>query len=197
MAKKHTGLSFYQKEKSLSNEKISGILSWVFVFLLAVFLSYVFVTALGMRVNVPGNSMEPSLYNGQVIFIDRVIYSLTAPKYGDVIVFKPNGNQNSISYVKRVVAVPGDTVEIKNGMFYRNGEPEDLFSDRIADAGLASEKLTMGVDEFFVMGDNANSSEDSRSANIGNVLREHIEGKAWFHMAGGSSGIGRVHSHAR
>ncbi len=193
MAKKHTGLSFYQKEKTVSKKKLSEALSLVFLALVAVFLAYVFVTSLGIRVNVPGNSMEPSLYNGQLIFIDRVIYNLSAPKFGDVVVFKPNGNQNSISYVKRVVAVPGDTVEIKNGMLYRNGEPEDLFSDRIADAGLASEKITLDVDEFFVMGDNVNSSEDSRSANIGNVLREEIDGKAWFHMAGGSSGIGRVH----
>ena len=91
-----------------------------------------------------------------------------------------------------MVAVPGDIVRISDGVLYVNDDEVDRYSDAIADAGIAADELTLGEDEFFVMGDNPNSSEDSRSANIGPVLRSQIDGKAWLHMAGGGMGIGRI-----
>ncbi|MBR5376656.1 MAG: signal peptidase I, partial [Lachnospiraceae bacterium] len=97
------------------------------------------------------------------------------------------------TYVKRVVGVPGDSVQIMNGMLFLNGQAQpDLFHDSIADPGMIAQELTLGTDEYFVMGDNCNSSEDSRTANIGNVRRESIIGKAWFHMAGGKEGLGMI-----
>ena len=190
---RHGGLSFYQKKKTISNERLASAASWVFVIALAIVLSYVAVYAWGVRTSVIGNSMEPELYNGQEVLIDRIVYNVFQPSAGDVIVFKPNGNANAHTYVKRVIAVPGDTVRITGGVLYLNGEPQnDLFDDSIADAGVAGEEITVGEDEFFVMGDNCNSSEDSRSANIGNVKKDTIIGRAWLHMAGGSEGIGRI-----
>ena len=95
--------------------------------------------------------------------------------------------------MKRVVAVPGDTLYIKNGMLYVNGEiEEDYFDDKIAEPGLAENEITLGEDEYFVIGDNCNNSEDSRSANIGNIKKEHIIGKAWFKMAAQNSKLGFV-----
>ena len=192
MAKKKSGLTFIRKEKKFSNETITEIISWAFIFVFAVFLAYVTVKAFGTRIVMAGDSMEPTLYNRQVVYVDKVTYNVKAPGHGDVVVFTPNGNKNQIYSVKRVVAVPGDTVKISGGVLYVNGEEEDRYTDSIADAGLASDELSLGEDEFFVMGDNPNSSEDSRSANIGPVLREEIDGKAWLHMAGGGMGIGRV-----
>lgn len=107
------------------------------------------------------------------------------PKRGDVIVFLPNGNQNSHYYVKRVVGLPGETIQIKDGSVYIDGvllEEDDSF-DKMAEAGIAENELLLASDEFFVLGDNRNSSEDSRSGNVGAVKRDNIIGKAWFHMA--------------
>ncbi len=171
---------------------MTEIVSWAFIFLLAVFLSFVSVRALGTRIVIAGDSMEPSLFNRQVVYVNKVTYNLRAPNRGEVIVFTPNGNRNQMYSVKRVVAVPGDTVKITGGILYVNGKEEDRYSDSIADPGTAAEELTLQEDEFFVMGDNPNSSEDSRSANIGPVLRSQVDGKAWLHMAGGGMGIGRI-----
>ncbi len=179
------GLVFYEKKKLITAKGIYAVLSWSAIIIGAVY-------AFGVRTTVIGDSMEPTLVNGQEIMINRLIYNIFEPGQGDVIVFKPNGNENAHTYVKRVVGVPGDTVRIMNGILYVNGEPTDLFSDNIANPGTAALDLKLGEDEFFVMGDNPNSSDDSRNANIGNVKLETIIGKAWFHMAGGTEGLGRI-----
>ena len=193
MSRKHKGLSFYQKEKTITNERLALFASYLFMVFLGALLAGFFVYTLGMKTTVIGSSMEPSLYNGQVVFLNRVIYNVLSPARGDIVAFLPNGNSNAHLSVKRVVAVPGDTVEIRDGILFLNGDPKnEMFDDMISDAGVASEAITLNDNEFFLMGDNCNSSEDSRSANLGNVKREHIAGKAWFHMAGGDTGIGFV-----
>jgi signal peptidase I len=110
-----------------------------------------------------------------------------------VIVFLPNGNEKSHYYVKRVVGVPGDELYIKGGVLYVNDEAvEQYFNDKIAEPGLLESRVTLEDDEYFVIGDNCNSSEDSRSANIGTIKKSYIVGKAWFKMASGDSDIGRI-----
>ncbi len=191
--KQRNGLVFYEKKKLITAHEIYAFLSWTVIIAGAVLFAYVSVYAFGIRTTVIGDSMEPTLVNGQEIMINRISYNIFEPKQGDVIVFKPNGNENAHTYVKRVVAVPGDTVRISNGLLYVNDEQTDLFSDNIANAGIAALDLKVGEDEYFVMGDNPNSSDDSRNANIGNVKLDTIIGKAWFHMAGGTEGLGRIH----
>ena len=184
---KHRGLSFYKKEKRITNEKLAMFMSWLFMVFLGTLLAYFFVYTLGIKTTVIGTSMEPSLYNGQVVFLNRVVYNLIAPRRGDVVAFLPNGNA-------RVVGVPGDRIEIRDGILYLNNEPQnDMFDDMISDPGIAADEILLSDDEFFLMGDNCNSSEDSRAASLGSVNRKHIIGKAWFHMAGGDTGIGFVH----
>ena len=141
-------------------------------------LVYYFMTSL----TCVGQAMEPSVDSGDQVFVNRFLYLLTAPKAGDVVVFKPNGNENSHYYMRRVIGVPGDTVQIREGFIYINGE---LFETGIGNeemdyAGVAQEELTLEKDEFFVLGDNRNASEDSRNADIGNVRRQDIYGLAWF-----------------
>ena len=179
------GLTFYQKKKRLNPKIIKDILEMLVGSAVAVFLAFVIVFSAGMRTSVVGDSMEPVLRNGQEILMNRIIYRLSMPKRGDVIVFLPNGNQNSHFYVKRVVGLPGETVQIRDGSVYIDGvllAEEDRF-DKIADPGIAQNELLLASDEFFVLGDNRNSSEDSRSGNIGAVKKDTIIGKAWFHMA--------------
>ena len=142
---------------------------------IAAFLAFVIVYFVGIRTSVIGVSMEPALYNGQEILINRFIYKLSNPKAGDV------------------VAVPGETVQIVEGILYVNGAPvEDDTYDLIADAGIAEHEIKLGNDEYFVLGDNCNSSEDSRSGNIGAVARDDIVGKAWFKLSEGSNSMGPI-----
>ena len=179
------GLTFYQKKKRLNPNIIKDIFEMILGSAIVVFLAFVIVFSVGMRTSVVGNSMEPGLYNGQEILMNRVIYRLSSPKRGDVVVFLPNGNQNSHYYVKRVVGLPGETIQIQDGSVYVDGIPleEDEAFDKMIDAGIAANELTLATDEFFVLGDNRNSSEDSRSGNIGAVKKDNIVGKAWFRMA--------------
>ncbi len=191
---KRKGLTFYQKKKRLDSRIIKDIFEIVAGGIVAVFLAFVIVYSVGMRTSVIGDSMETTLYNGQEILVNRVLYRLSTPKRGDVIVFLPNGNQNSHFYVKRVVGLPGETVQIKDGSVYIDGvflEESEEF-DRMIDAGIAENEMTLAIDEFFVLGDNRNSSEDSRSGNIGGVKKDNIIGKAWFHMRAGEEGMGLI-----
>ncbi len=187
------GLTFYQKKKKLNIIVVKEIFSWIFWIFASMLLAVVIVFCIGMKTSVIGPSMEPSLYNGQSIFLNRLIYKVASPREGDVIVFLPNGNEKSHYYVKRVVGVPGDTLYIKNGLLYVNDEVvEKYFNDRIAEPGLLESEVTLEEDEYFVIGDNCNNSEDSRSANIGTVKKSYIIGKAWMKLAAGDSELGLI-----
>ena len=132
---------------------------------------------------VNGSSMEPTYTSGQPVLLQK--FGLPdCLDYNDVIVIRHETLGRNI--VKRIVALPGDTVQIKNGKVYINGElyKEDIVSASIEDPGVAADEVKLGDDEYFVLGDNRNSSEDSRMANIGNVKKDYIIGKAWFHFKG-------------
>lgn len=188
------GLTFYQKKKKLNPRMLKDIMELLVGGAVAVFLAFVLVFSVGMRTSVIGDSMEPALHNGQEILMNRILYRISTPRRGDVVVFLPNGNQNAHFYVKRVVGLPGETVQIRDGSVYIDGvllEENELF-DKIADPGIAQNELLLEGDEFFVLGDNRNSSEDSRSGNIGAVKKDDIVGKAWFHMAAQEDSMGMI-----
>lgn len=188
------GLTFYEKKKKISKDMVREILVTIFYCFAAVLLAFVLVFLVGMKISVIGVSMEPALYNGQEIFINRFIYKLFPPGRGDIVAFLPNGNQNSHYYLKRVVGLPGERLQIINGYVYIDGEllEEDDAYDKIADPGIAENEITLGSDEYFVLGDNRNNSEDSRSGNIGPVSRDTITGKAWFHFGSEKDTMGFV-----
>ena len=191
--KRRKGLTFYQKKKKINASVAREVFSWLFGIIMAVFLAFVVTYAVGMRISVIGVSMEPNLTNGQEILVNRFSYRFLSPKQGDVIVFLPNGNQNAHYYVKRVVAVPGQTVLIEDGVLYVDGEAyEEEVYDLISSPGIAEDEISLGSGEYFVIGDNCNSSEDSRSANIGPVNKSTIIGRAWFHFGNGLIGWGFI-----
>lgn len=175
------GLTFAKKEKKVNTKLLKEILTWMFDIAVVLFLAFVLVFFFGERVGNIGNGMSPSLESGDTVLVNKLLYSLSGPNRGDVVVFKPHGNENSHYYIKRVVGLPGETLQIQDGAVYIDGERlEDPEYSGISQAGVASEPVELGVDEYFVLGDNTESSEDSRSADIGNVLKKHILGKAWF-----------------
>ena len=193
MARKK-GLTFYEKEKKISKSTIKEILSLMFYCFAAILLAFVIVFSVGMKVGTIGVSMEPALYNGQEVLINRFLYRISSPKRGDIIAFLPSGNQNSHYYLKRVVGLPGEKVQIINGYVYIDGLPleEDESFDKMADAGIADAEVVLGSDEYFVLGDNRNSSEDSRSGNIGPVKKDTIAGKVWFRLSCDEAEMGLV-----
>ena len=168
------------------------IFSWIFGVIAAVFIAVVLNLYLGVTTSVVGVSMEPTLYNGQKIFINSFIYLISSPKKGDVVVFLPNGNENTHYYVKRVVAVPGDRVVILGGILYVNGEESPWVSEKLADAGIAANEFVLANGEYFCIGDNPGNSEDSRSANIGPVKEIDMLGKVWFRAPCEEEGMGFV-----
>lgn len=194
MARRSKGLIFYEKKKRVSKDMVREILVTIFYCFAAVLLAFVLVFLVGMKISVIGVSMEPALYNGQEVFINRFIYKLFQPGRGDIVAFLPNGNQNSHYYLKRVVGLPGERIQIIGGYVYIDGEllDEGDIYDKISDPGIAENEVILGSDEYFVLGDNRNSSEDSRSGNIGPVKKETIAGKAWFHLSSEKEPMGFV-----
>ena len=185
MGRRRAGLNFRRQRKKINLPLVREVLSWIVELVVVIGLAYVLVSFFGIRTNVVGQAMEQTLENDDDILVNKFAYIISKPKQGDVIVFLPNGNKKSHYYVRRVVAVPGDTVQIKDGALYVNDELYKESTDvaSMEDAGIASDAVKLEKDEYFVLGDNRNNSEDSRYANIGNVKKDYIIGKAWFRVS--------------
>ena len=178
---------FKQKKKirlriSINPAYVLQLLKWAAEIALACLLAYMCVWYFGQRVSTVGDSMNPVLKNGDVVLVNRVVYNAKRPKRGDIIVFKPKGNENSHYYIKRIIGLPGETVEILENRIYIDGEKleEAYETTDIHDVGIVSGEMKLGDDEYFVLGDDRENSEDSRTADIGNVKRAYIYGKPWF-----------------
>lgn len=142
--------------------------------LLAVILFLVVNVTTG-RFRVRGYSMEPTLYDGQYLIVSKVTYWIHPPERGDIIVFRPP-NGASDDYVKRIIGLPGETVEIRGGTVWVDGVA--LVEPYIAAAGGDSGPRTLGEGQYFVLGDNRNNSSDSRSWGV--LPRGDIVGKVWL-----------------
>lgn len=125
--------------------------------------------------------MAPQLCSDNVVLIDRLCYDWRQPNRFDVVVFE---REDRKSNVKRVIGLPGEEVQIIDGFIYIDGQKLDAENDlsRVVLAGLAENPVTLGEDEYFLLGDNRDGSEDSRFANIGNVKRSQIQGKIWLRL---------------
>jgi signal peptidase I len=181
------GLTFRKRKKRINYNIIKETIIWLAELALAFFIACLLVVNFGVMTSNVGQSMEPTLASGDNVLTNRLVYKLMEPKRGDLVVFKPNGNVNSHYYIKRVVGLPGETVQIIDGFIYINGEVlvEEIKFDKIEFAGTAEDAIKLGEDEFFVLGDNRNASEDSRNAEIGNIKKKDIESQAWFNAAWG------------
>ena len=158
------------------------ILMWAFQILLMVMFAYVLVYFFGQRRTNIGQSMDTLLSGGDEVLINTLAYTMHGPERNDIISFNPNGNESSRTSIKRVIGMPGETIQIIDGMIYIDGQVllESREYPAIVNPGLAAEPVTLKDNEYFVLGDNRNNSEDSRYSEIGNVTSGMIEGKVWY-----------------
>ncbi|MDO5540024.1 MAG: signal peptidase I [Eubacteriales bacterium] len=185
MRKSRRGVRRRQKEKLTIRQKLSALLLWIFEIIVVVLFAFVLVFFFGQTRSNIGQSMELTLADGDRVLLNTFNYRVGSPKRGDIIAFKPNGSEASYTHIKRVIGLPGETVQIKDGMIYIN---DKIFLEKtdypaMNNAGIASEPITLGVKEYFVLGDNRNDSEDSRYADIGLVNSDYIEGKVYYRIS--------------
>lgn len=137
----------------------------------------------GQRVSVEGSSMQPSLVEGDQLLVNKISYRLGEPERCDIVVFRLKDDPGTY-YIKRIIGMPGETIQLINGEIYIDGQcmQEDYGLEPIQDAGMAAEPVTLGADEYFVLGDNRNDSRDSRSQELGPIKREQLMGKIFIRI---------------
>ena len=164
------------KERTIFQKFIHTLVDILVLLSLAWFIVYSFFSLY----RVSGHSMEPALSTGDTVLIDELSYRFMKPKRMDIVLFQRADKSYNM---KRIVGLPGENVIIQNGRIYINGELlETTKISPIALPGLAKNPVELGKDEYFLIGDNTDSSEDSRFQNIGNVHFSQIRGKVWFRL---------------
>jgi signal peptidase I len=136
------------------------------------------------RTIVVGNSMETTLQDGDNLWVEKISYHFDKLKRFDVIVFYPHGKEDEEYYIKRIIGLPGETVQITGDDIFINGEllTEDFGKDPIRNPGRAANPIILSEDEYFVLGDNRTVSSDSRYEEVGSVKKENIGGRAIFRL---------------
>ena len=170
-----------EEEKGESKlRSIAGTIAYLLlVFGIAVFL----VTFVGQRTQVSGSSMYDTLEDKDQLLVEKLSYRFGDPKRFDVVVFLEDPKEDKY-FIKRIIGLPGETVQIKNGVIYIDGEAieEDYGYETIKRPGRAANPVTLGEDEYFVLGDNRNNSTDSRKESVGNVNRSQFLGRAFLRI---------------
>ncbi len=188
---RQVGLSFRKNRNRIEFSRVRPVLLLAVQLVLVVVLAYGVVSMYGIRLTIAGESMSPTLLDGDEVLMDRLSYRISEPAAGDLVAFYPGGSRSLNLTVKRIIAIPNDTVRIENGAVYVNdGLIEDVArTDYISEPGLASGGITLAPGEYFVLGDNRNNSEDSRYSSIGNVTTDMMVGKVWLRVTAGNFGL--------
>lgn len=168
------------------NKVMKEMIHTLFYMLCVLCITYVVVNFVGQRTEVDGISMEPTLYDGDNLVVEKFTYLFKDPERFDIVVFPFQYEENTY-YIKRVIGLPGETVQIdEKGNIYINGEIlEENYGKEVISPqyiGIARNPITLGADEYFVMGDNRNNSSDSRTEVVGNIHRKDIVGRAWLRV---------------
>lgn len=159
------------------------LISWAMYIGFVIVVTWFILTFVGQRTVVDGRSMNATLNDRDNLIVEKLSYRFSDPERFDIIVFPPYDTKEY--YIKRIIGLPGETIQIdEEGNIYIDGEilEEDYGLETIKNPGRAIEPVTLGEDEYFVMGDNRNNSVDSRDSRVGNVKRDAIIGKAWVRI---------------
>jgi signal peptidase I len=165
-----------EEEKTTSWDNVKTVIREVLETVILTVIIFFLIQTVVRNFRVVGTSMEPNLHNSQYLIVDKVSYRLGEPQQGDVIVFEPP-NRPGEDYVKRVIGVSGDMVEIRKGQVFINNEPIDE-PYVVYPGSYSMSPRRVGVNELFVLGDNRNSSSDSH--NWGMLESDKVVGKAWI-----------------
>ncbi|NLK78611.1 MAG: signal peptidase I [Clostridiales bacterium] len=171
-----------EKEKKKINLKDTvGFIIYIAVVFV---ITYLVITYVGQRTEVIGTSMEYTLSDGDNLIVDKISYRFHDPERFDIIVF-PYQYKEDTYYIKRIIGLPGETVQIDdNGTIYIDGKElkESYGREIIKNPGTAAEPIKLGEGEYFVLGDNRNASSDSRDPSVGIIKRDEIVGRAWLRI---------------
>lgn len=173
-----------ESKKPLVKKIVKEIIIWGIEIALVVALAYGIIQFAVEKSSMIGSSMEITLSDGDDVIINKFSYYFHDPQRYDVVVFKQSGKEHSYYNIKRIIGLPGETVQIIDGEVYINNEKldEPVNVDTMEIGGLAEEPIILEENEYFVLGDNRNNSEDSRFANVGNIVSQDIIGKVWIKM---------------
>ena len=162
---------------------LKDILSTALTLVLMVGFVYFFLTCVGQRVAVDGTSMTETLQDRDQLIVDCFTYRFVRdPKRFEIVVIRLK-NDPGTYYVKRVIGLPGETVQIINARVYINGQMlDDPYARPHCPSGIAAEPITLGEDEYFVLGDNRGNSVDSRSESLGPVKLSQFVGRAVYRI---------------
>ena len=168
------------------NRVMREMISTLLYLLIVLCITYFVINYVGQRTEVWGASMESTLNHGDNLIVDKVTYRFRDPQRFDIIVF-PFQYEEDTYYIKRIIGLPGETVQIGlDGTIYIDGEElEENYGREVIkpeNVGIAIEPVVLGEDEYFVMGDNRNNSSDSRMEVVGNIHRDDIIGRAWLRI---------------
>ncbi len=172
------------KEKERSKSMLRTILGYILYILVIIGLTWMIVTFVGQRTRVSGQSMETTLQDGDNLIVDKISYRFHDPSRYDIIVFPYKYEENTF-YIKRIIGLPGETVQVKDGYTYINGKKltSDIYGREVMDEpGIAEEPVKLGKDEYFVLGDNRNDSTDSRDPDVGVLKKSDLMGRAWLRI---------------
>ena len=169
--------------ESTTTDTISKIAKWIIEIIVAIALAGLVIWSFGGRVRIDGHSMEPALKEGDTVLINRLEYHFSDVDRFDIITIT-GGEEEDDEIVKRVVGLPGETVQIVGGQVLIDGKPLvfPVNTGAYTVAGLAEEPFLLKDSEYFVLGDNGDSSEDSRFSAVGAIPRERITGRIWFRV---------------
>ncbi len=166
----------------MAKKVVKEILSWILLFVIAIIISQFITRVIVMQVKIPSGSMENTIMVDDRVLALRLSYTFSDPERGDIVVF-PFPDDESIDYIKRIIGLPGETIEGIDGLVYIDGEPlEESYVKDTLDSDFGPYEIP--EDCYFMMGDNRNSSEDSRYWENTFLERDKIHGKALFKYPG-------------
>lgn len=158
---------------------IKEVFSWIIIFAIAYIIALLIDRFIIFKVEVPSGSMESTIMTGDRVVTFRLSYLFNDPKRGDIVVF-PYPDDEEVDYIKRIIGLPGDKIEIKEGVLYINEEPyeEDYLNEPMVEGDFGP--VIVPEESYFMMGDNRNTSRDARAWKNKFVELDKIKGKAIF-----------------